>query len=117
MLRMERQGIGWTVLRDGTPLKDDVTSGVHRTFYSAVRHIMREADQNSEHVEHQEWTRRHSNSRTAVISLDEDGQLWFGTLDVFERSQAADIEDAERGADQAASTGHRCDDTCGSWPR
>lgn len=44
MIRVIRQGEGWSVLRgDGSLVKDQDSSGVHKTKASAVRHARRAA--------------------------------------------------------------------------
>jgi hypothetical protein len=122
MLRVSRQGAGWTVSSDGVPVADDTTSGVHRTLYSAIRHICRASVERSEHVAPETWHRRHSNGALSIVRLNEDGELRWrvqGALGGGEMTPAHDAEDAERAADAAAHgralDASPCGTDCGSW--
>lgn len=122
MLRIERQAAAWSVLRDRTPVKEDGTSGVHGTFHSAVRQVMRLATTHGEHVLPIQWHRKHSNGWITTVSLNEDGELAWGAYPsggggAF--TPATDPEEAELEADRVvgvrAGDAHVCSVSCGRW--
>lgn len=51
MLKVIRQGAGWSVMRNGRLVKNAISSGVHKTKDSAVRHARRIRKETGEEIE------------------------------------------------------------------
>jgi len=49
-IHVARQGIGWSVLKDGHLVQNETSSGVHKTIASAFRQARRVAEASGEHV-------------------------------------------------------------------